>query len=605
MNIDDKLFGVTLPEPDEVSIPQGFGKVLKEENPNRVTFEKQNILRISFKFSWDIVNGIKELKNRKFDSSTKNWLLTIDFVNVASVVEFFAKHNFYVETKAQSLLELHTKEAEDVGHADIANLQLLQVPETVNATLRPYQIEGFSAMVHWKKAFNGCEMGLGKTLQALVAVEYKKAFPCLVICPASLKYNWRNEINKFLPNRKVQILDAKERVGKGYDFYIINYDNLKKKKEDLERINAMCIIADESHYIKNKKAQRSSVAMDLIKAVPYAYLLSGTPIENRPSELISQIEAIGRLPLFGNYWSFVKRYCGAKRGRFGMDISGATNTEELHFTMAKNFYFRRNKSDVLKDLPSKVYTTIPVEIDNYAEYSYAERQLVNYLKGNVAEKEEIKRATKGMSKEEKAEYIENVKAEQEGKVNRAEHLVLMTTLRKVTAKGKINSAKEWVNDFFENSPNEKILIFAWHTEVVLQLAKEFNCGSIHGGVDVKKRQEIVDAFQNNANEKILVLNIKAGGVGLNLTKASNVLFIEEPYNPALKLQAEDRAHRIGQVNSVNVYTMVGEGTIDESVRELVESKLQVVNAVNAGDFGLLDEEDLDIMKELMLKIKSR
>jgi SWI/SNF-related matrix-associated actin-dependent regulator 1 of chromatin subfamily A len=572
---------------------------------------KTNTIRLLFPFNKDLLERVKKLQNRKWSADVKAWDITVDYRNCFELERIIQQESFIHDSESLKIIAYFKEEAKQMAQGVInPSYDLLKLPKRVeNAmkglgfTFRPYQTEGFSAMVHFRKAINGCEMGLGKTLQTLTAVEYLDCFPVLVICPASLKFNWDDEIKKYLPGRTAKVLDSKEIAYRGSDFYIINYDNLKKRKKDLEKIDFKCVIADESHYIKNKKAQRSASTIELIKKVPYAYLLSGTIIENRPSELISQIEAIGRMSDMGGYWPFIKRYCDAKSNGFGLDISGAKNIQELYLKMSKVFYFRRNKSDVLTDLPPKIYNKVTVEIKNRKEYNQAEKNLVTYLQNKALSNKQIVDMAKTMSSEDAEAFIEEVLQIQEDKVNSAEHLVLMTTLRKITAYGKIDAAKEWVTNFLESS-NEKVLVFAWHTEVVIQMAQQFGCDSIHGGVAVSKRKEIVDNFQTDPETRVLVLNIKAGGVGLNLTKSSTVLFIEEPFNPGLKMQAEDRAHRIGQKDTVNIYTMVAKETIDEDVYELVSQKLSVVNAVNAGKF---DENtaDLDITKELIKKYSSK
>lgn len=572
---------------------------------------KTNTTELQFPYNSSIIERVKKLSGRKYLADKKVWQITIDFRNCFELERIIKENNFIVDNATLDKILFFKEEAKSLVKNSNQQIQILPTPTRVkNAldelgfNLRPYQAEGFSAMVNWRKAINGCEMGLGKTLQTLTALEYLNAYPALVICPASLKYNWQAEIKRYLPGRKVKVIDkVKDVIYSGAEFYIINYDILSKKMKDLERINFMGVVADESQYIKSKTAQRSKAAVSLIRKIPTAYLLSGTLIENRPSELINQLEALDQLTNLGGYWTFINRYCEAKHNGFGLDINGAKNIEELYLRMSRSFYFRRNKADVLKELPPKIYNNLNVELTNRKEYDYAQKELVNYLQEKVLNEATLKQATKGMSSEQRRQYIDDLLDQQEEKVSSAEHLVLMTTLRKVTANGKIAPAKDWVTNFLETS-NEKILIFAWHTEVVMQLATEFNCKSIYGGVSSKERQDIVDDFQNNPDTRVLILNIKAGGVGLNLTKSSTVLFIEEPYNPALKLQAEDRAHRIGQKDTVNVYTMIAVDSIDQDINNLIQQKLHVVNTINAGKFSE-QHNDLNIMKELLMKMMSK
>lgn len=565
---------------------------------------RTNTSEFKFSFNREIIDRIKGMQGRKYNPTNKSWEVTIDYRNCFETHRIINEYDFTSDQKTLACIAEMKQMAKDFVQGRTRKVEELEVPKSVHATLRPYQVEGFSSMVHWKQCINGCEMGLGKTLQSLVAVEYQKSFPCLVIVPASLKYNWENEINKFLPDRKSVVIDSKTIFYNDCDFYIINYDIVKKRKKDLERIQFKSIVCDESHKLKNKKAQRTKAVKELADKISIRYLLSGTPIENRPSELISQLDIINRLNDLGGYWEFVNKYCGATKGAFGLDISGATNLDDLYFKASNAFYFRRNKNDVLKDLPDKIYSTVYFELDNYKDYRMAERNLVAYLKGQVKSKKEVQKMLEVMDEEDRETFLKIKEMQAENTVNSAEHLVLMTTLRKITGYGKIKAAKEWIDDFFENNPKEKLLVFAWHTEIVKQLSEHLGWDVIYGGVDVKKRQQYVDKFQNDDEVKGMVLNIQAGGVGLNLTAASNVLFIEEPYNPSLKLQAEDRAHRIGQKDTVNVYTALARETIDIDVNNIVNEKLIVTKAVNAGDFSGIGQES-DVTKELMNILKKK
>lgn len=563
---------------------------------------KTNTLALKFAYNPLLINKVKSLPGgRKWNPKQKWWEVTIDLYNAIKLDQFLKEEEFKVDAKGREILEHNLKEAIEIASKnDKVETELLQVPSNIKATLRPYQVEGFSYQVAKKRAMNGCEMGLGKTLQTIAAIEYQKAHPAVVVCPASLKYNWKAEIEKFT-DKSVKVIDSQTLIYSGdADYYIINYDILKKKMDKLTKLQFKSLTFDECHYLKTKSSQRTRAAKELSKLTNIVYMLTGTTVENRPVEITSQMEILGVLnEQFGGYWKFVNRYCNVKRTRFGLDVNGASHIDELIIRMKRSFYFRKNKKEVLKDLPDKVYIDYPVEINNFDEYQNAENNLVNFLTEKKFRDADFRKTLAGLSKEEQQKAVQDYRNEVAVKSAAAEHLVLINALRQVTAEGKIEKAKEFINTFLEES-TDKILVFAHHTNVVKQLAQEFKCKAIYGGVSSEERMNIVNDFQNNPETRVLVLNIKAGGVGLNLTAASTVLFVEEPWNPALKWQAEDRAHRIGQKNSVNIYTMYAVGTIDVDVFELLKEKAKVVQAVNSGQI-MEDSDDSSVLKEIMKK----
>ena len=410
------------------------------------------------------------------------------------------------------------------------------------------------------------EMGLGKTIQAAAWLQlHPEKRPAIILCPASLKLNWAKEIRETLSTKdKVQILQGTKPYPITGSIIIINYDILNSWVETLQAINPQVLIIDEMHYVKNSSAIRTKATKKLAKGIPHIIALTGTPIVNRPVEGFNIFQILDK-NLFPNFWTYVHRYCGARHNGFGWDFSGATNKEELHRILTSTIMIRRRKSDVLKDLPEKLYSFVPMELDNKKEYSTAELEFIEYLRG-----------VKGKEAAEKAK--------------KAEHLVKIEALKQLAVKGKMKQAINWIKDFIEDG--SKLVVFAVHKEVIDQLMKEFKeiAVKIDGSTPIPERHKAVEAFQSDPNIKLFIGNIQAAGVGLTLTATSIVAFLELPWTPGELVQAEDRCHRIGQKNAVNIYYLLAENTVEYKLAKLLDRKKEVLSAVIDGK--VVDEKSL-------------
>lgn len=413
------------------------------------------------------------------------------------------------------------------------------------------------------------------TFQTLGAIDFNGSLPALVVCPNTLKYNWDLEVEKFISTRSSFVISAKDKtIPEGKDIYIINYDIVGKKLDLLKEIPFKFIACDEAHYIKNDKTARYKAIVDLIETldIEYRVLLSGTCITNRPKELVPQLKALGVLHKMVNKdWDFYLRYCNAYRTDFGWDLSGASNTQELHQKLTKYCYFRREKEEVLKDLPEKQRNNVYLEIDNLKEYNKALVDLISYL--SELKKEEV---TIG-----------------------AQHLVQIEVLKQLVAKGKLEAVKTWINDFVEN--DEKLIVFAHHKEIISSLKESYpDALCIDGSTSTEDRQKAVTEFQTNLSKKLIFCSIKSASVGLTLTASSNVAFIELPWTPGDLDQAEDRAHRIGQKNNVNIYYLLGKNTIEDlKIMPLIEKKRAVFNAVARGQEVKQKDLQTSMLSELV------
>lgn len=540
----------------------------------RPTVEKKAVLdnglvKITFPFDYGTLDIVKSIPGRKFHNkeNPKYWTAPVEKKTVQILVE----NGFDVAPEI----------TQTVGNPDTpVEIKPIDVL-TYKKTLFPYQKEGVAFIESRKgRALLGDEMGLGKTIQALAWLElHPESRPAVIVCPAHLKINWAREAKSGLSKADVEVLSGEKPYPiTSRDIIIINYDilpnkytvekdaNGKKRYKEIPgtgwvdhliKIKPQVMVFDEAHYIKNNSAFRTKGTKKLAKSIPHVIAISGTPIVNRPIEGWNILQILDRT-IFPNFVDFTHTYCDAKHNGFGWDYTGASNKEKLHKILTETVMIRRKKADVLPELPSKLYSFIPMEMDNRKEYQKAMDNFIDYLK-----------ETKG------------VKAANKAKA--AEHLVRIEGLKQLAVKGKMKHAVNWIRDFLEENGN-KLVVFAVHKTVIDGLMKEFKdiAVKVDGGLTAQQRDDAVQAFQDDPKVKLFVGNIQAAGTGLTLTAASAVAFVELPWTPGDLVQAEDRCHRIGQEDTVNVYYLLADRTIEEDIADLLDQKREVVEAILDG-----------------------
>jgi SWI/SNF-related matrix-associated actin-dependent regulator 1 of chromatin subfamily A len=404
----------------------------------------------------------------------------------------------------------------------------------------------------------------------------------LVVCPASLKVNWLRECDKWLV-RPMRCAIASSQLcpmpEDGFNVVIINYD-ICKKFPKLQAENWDLIVLDECHRLKNYKAQRTVFIYggknkdtgEVTLGIPAKrrLALTGTPICNRPSELYPTLAYLS--PEWKTKWGyFMSRYCGFNRNRYGCDTSGATNLDELQEVLRRSVMIRRLKGDVLKELPAKTRQIIEIEPDENMQ------RFIDAELGGASKKESV-------YEELKAEIeIAKTKSEDEYRnaVTRLRQAMSvsfeeLSRLRHDTAVAKIPFVIEYIKERFEETG--KILLFAWHHDVIDAICAAFPGEAVHltGSDKQEDRQAAVDGFQNDAKIKLFVGSITAAGVGLTLTAASLVIFAELDWVPGNITQAEDRAHRIGQKDAVTVQHLVLNGSIDSKMAKTLIAKQEII-----------------------------
>ena len=505
------------------------------------------------------------------------------------------------EFKDQVLQLKYTHRAEFVAKdairpemvGEIAPLPELTTSVKINGTMRPYQERGVARGIQLERFINADEPGLGKTIQAIATVVAKDSFPCVCVVPASLKVNWQREWHKWTDKKAIILDDKIRRVWPQYykagyaDVFIVNYESIKKffveymppkdkkGKLGLSKTIVMSpsaemfksIIIDELHRCKDSSTMVSKLTLRLAHKKQLRIGLTGTPVMNRPKDLYPQLCIIGAIQFFGERKAFMDRYCEGG--------SGANNLRELNFLLNKHCFFRRRKADVAKDLPPKVRQTVVCDITTRKEYEKAKNDFVSYLEGLGLSDQEIARKMRG------------------------EIMVQMGKLKQISAKGKLPAVKEFIEEILESG--EKLVVFANLHEIIDAVADLFpGAVKITGRLTMEQKQASIDAFQNDDKVNLAVCNIKAAGVGLTLTAASRVAFIEYPNHPADCIQCEDRTHRIGQTNTVQATYFLGLNTIDERSFEIIKEKMEIVNAA----MGDQESMDMQIVSDLLKTIRS-
>lgn len=445
--------------------------------------------------------------------------------------------------------------------------------------LFPHQIEGVAFLLGRRRAILADDMGLGKTRQSIISLRHlTPGGRRLVVCPASVKRNWAREISVVETGASIFVIDGTAPVAPGAEWIVINYDILARHIENLIRVPWAALVFDEAHYLKNHTSARSKLARQLTLAAAAAtptlavQLLTGTPLTSRPRDLFVLLQLAAH-PLGRSFLAFAKRYCAAEKGEYGWKTGGASNIEELTVQL-HGVMLRRSKDDVLA-LPPKLRTWLPVGVPA-STGSHAIKKVFELLAG----------------KDRRPAQPRDVVLRRRGKL-----LAFLVEARQALAFAKVPSTLDFVRGAIDQG--EKVIVFSCFDDPIQKLAKELGSTAVvvTGKTPADKRQPLVDRFQNDAAVRVFVANIIAGGTGLNLTAATQVVFNDLDWVPTNHWQAEDRAYRIGQTRTVNVTYFVARDTIDDFVQAVLETKAALVNAIVEGD-ALAPGSGGDVLDEL-------
>ncbi len=444
------------------------------------------------------------------------------------------------------------------------------VPGNLQAQLRPYQTEGIlwlDRLHEW--GVGGCladDMGLGKTLQAIaILLKYAQDGPGLVIAPSSVCANWEKEIIRFAPTLKPQILKSQNRgttlkMLSGHDVLIVSYGIIQSNPDLLATRQWNIVVLDEAHAIKNSKSVRSKAVMKL--KANFRILTTGTPIQNHLGELWNLFQFMNP-GMLGTQEQFIKKYGN------GNGTSGSKQNRSALNRYIAPFILRRNKSDVLDDLPGKTEITLHVSLS------------------------EQERAMYEMLREKAIEQITG--SDHPGGARHMQILTEITKLRQMScnplmvapdcnlSSSKLETLETLINDLL--NANHKALIFSQFTKHLALIRalldrKGLSYQYLDGSTPVRKREGVIQDFQNGKSDLFLI-SLKAGGSGLNLTAADYVIHMDPWWNPAVEDQASDRAHRIGQTRPVTIYRLIAENTIEEKIVKMHHEKRDLADRLLA------------------------
>lgn len=554
--------------------------------------EVGNVYKIECKPMPLILKAIKELPERKWDWNNKFW--TVPVKHRDEVERFAKKHRLDFGNK-------YVEEIEQQFIIDPLPELIIDIPFK-----RPpfhFQKQGIAYSMDRKRLIMGDDMGMGKSTQAILTIAGLNhinfdTLPLLIICPSSVKINWTREVIVNTTLRPIILQDSIKntfmefyRVGMG-NVFIVNYESLKKYfvdhvddpgKDESGRAKPLrlnhihfkeryvnffkSVIIDESHRVKALKTLATKFCKGICSGKQVILALTGTPVINKPKDLISQLGIIDRLNDFGGYKNFERRYCSGPKE--------ASNLSELNYMLNKFCFYRRNKKDpnIQLQLPDKMRQVVICELSAHArhEYKHALADLESYMKQyKFASDEQIKKSMKG------------------------EVMVRIGILKNISARGKLADIFDFIQDVIDNG--EKIVLFANLKDIIAQVIERFpKAVKVTGDDSDLQKQNAVDKFQNDPNTFVFIGNLKAAGVGITLTASSRVAFIEQGWHAAIMDQAEDRCFRIGQKNNVMCTYFLGKDTIDEWNYNLIQSKREMSNQITGND----DDFEVSIIDSVM------
>lgn len=452
--------------------------------------------------------------------------------------------------------------------------------------LDPHQRAGLHYAMEYAdgRLIIGDEPGVGKTAQALAILHEKDAFPAHIYVPSKAKINWSREVQRALPGRSVEVLRGMRGQDRlmWSDVTIMNYEIIQAWADYLPRPRG--VVADESHNIMNPAAQRTIEVqrqMERVQEGGVAICMTGTPSLNATADFIPQLKAIGKIDNLGGEKAF--------RALSNKDPVAA------HRLMRGTCYVRRTKEAVFPDGPARNFEPLLVEGDPkiMAEYRRAEADIVSYLAAEARKAAEASGANTAEAQQEawKATLM----------ARSAEQLMAFNHLRQLSGMAKMAAAEQWSKDFLRSG--RKLGIFSWHKSVTNGISQRLKCPTIQGGQNDHESQQSIDRFQQDPNTKAIALQLKAAGVAITLTAASDALFIEQGWNPGTMDQGLDRFHRRGQTRDVVGRVMIIPGTIDEDMDLIIREKRKTVDAITDGK----DPEDTggSVLQDLVVAFAQR
>ncbi|MCA1021594.1 DEAD/DEAH box helicase [Halobacillus litoralis] len=523
----------------------------------KITVEKVNkaFVVIGFDFDnaiLDIVRGI-EKEHRKWDSKIKRWSVR------------------------KELIPYLTKELKDLNYVEVSELEALinkneeqtvELKDFPNAKYTPldYQIETAKKKLKHKKIIDSLEAGLGKTFTTIMATESIEK-KCLIVCPASVKENWKKEIHQVNKDAKVEVLEGKSHYPQQADYIVMNYDILDRFVDQIEADDIDILVLDEAHKIRsintrgNPTSKRAKICLSLAEKMEYVFPLTATPFVNYTKDIFNLLKVTDH-SLALQWYAFANTYCGADSSDYGTSYNGSSNQDKLNNRIFKEEGIIRLRSEDHLDLPERVRSFIPLKI-SLTKYN---KKIEDYMKNR-------KRIN-----------------------DKGEHLVFFNAARKLLAQEKAKHAIKMIQDSLDQ--NKSVVVFTNYTDVVLKLHEKFKDDSliIYGETTSKQREERKESFQNK-EKRVLIGNIDAAGEGLTLTAAQHMIVIDMHWSPVfMRDQMEKRIHRISQTQPVKIDYLYAIGAkMDELMAESAEKKLNDSSTILDGEKEIFIDK---LIKEL-------
>ena len=561
----------------------------KYGKPKKLKGIEQSIF-VTFRYKPIIVEAIRKITPRYWDAEKKVWELPFD--SLSELKAMLSKEEFDVYGDPVSTKKYGEKE---VDHS-------IALPKSLKTSLFPYQKDTFDEGMAFDKYIYNLQPGLGKSITTIATVlrrmELGQVKRCLVLVAVNgLKYTWEQEINKHTKNIKCKILGNRknskgiwltkgtqekledlQKLEKDVKFYITNIESIRTKDIADRLIKLMdkgefdCLVLDESHKCVAPSAQQSKALMRLAKHIKYTYLLTGTILMNKPDDLYIPLKITGAYT--GNYTNFKARY-NVYGGWGGYALIGHKHLDELQYKLM-SVSKRLRKEDVLKDLPEKSY------IDEYLEMSSKQKKIYSdILHAILSDIDNIR-----LSVDPLAQMIRLRQAT-------ADTSILSSTIKESV---KFDRALGLIEEMIQDG--ESVIVFSnWET-VITNFRNFLDKHKIKSAVitgKIKDREEQFDYFNREKDCHVIVGTMGALGTGYTINKASNVIFLDEPWVYALKDQCECRCHRIGQKNSVTIYTLICKNTIDEQVHKILMRKKGLGDVLVDQKYDIKDENVLNFL----------
>jgi len=633
--LQDSGFGVVLPP--SLSNQQGWanrlGLRVQAETP---TLKKNQRLGLQtlLNFKWELTIGGQRLSKAEFDRLVDlnsplveingEWV-ELRQQDVKAAQTFFESRKDQMALSLEDALRISTGDTQMVEKLPVVgfeangalqelinaltsgnqNVEAIAIPDTFQGELRPYQVRGASWLAFLERwGLGACladDMGLGKTIQFITLMLHLKdqevlEHPTLLVCPTSVLGNWERELKKFAPSLKAVLHHGDRRpqgkafakAVKGQDLVITSYSLVHRDTKDLQTVTWQGIVLDEAQNIKNSEAKQSQAVRQL--ETQFRIALTGTPVENRLSELWSILDFLN--PGYLGPRNFFQR-------RFAIPIERYGDTASLQTLrgLVQPFILRRLKTDrsIIQDLPDKQEMTVFCGLT--AEQAALYQKLVDQSLVDIESAEGIQRHGLILALLVRLKQVCN----HPGLLKKGEPIDADLQVHS----GKLQRLEEMLEEVL--AEGDRCLIFTqfaeWGKLLQAHLHQRFNREVLYlyGSTSKKQREEMVDRFQNDPQApRIFILSLKAGGVGLNLTRANHVFHFDRWWNPAVENQATDRVFRIGQTRNVQVHKFVCTGTLEERIHELIESKKALSEQVVGAGESWLTELGTDQLRNLLL-----